>query len=275
MFSLVQRTAHHPPVQIVILLGLSLLLAFPRAAHGQGSGPDTLYYVLSDASSFNVGCYGPCDCAVRSTPLRGTFRLRKTDVNPMFTTYAVENFRAAFPEPAGVIDVSGSGDYRIGGEVAITQQLRLDLVIGGRPPQAFDSGVVSGGYDFPAISIEAAAHGFACYDTVVQVVAKPGTAGLPGPPRAEDLLGVTPNPFRGSAEVVFQLRGTGRADVSVLDAQGRLVAWLSRGAEWSAIPHTLRWDGRARDGRAARAGIYWIRVESASGTTQRRVAKLD
>ena len=41
-------------------------------------------------------------------------------------------------------------------------------MIGGDYAQSFDSGLVPGGSDFPAITISTAAHGFACYDTTAK-----------------------------------------------------------------------------------------------------------
>jgi len=38
--------------------------------------------------------------------------------------------------------------------------------------------------------------------------------------------------------------------------------------------HTVRWDGRGEGGRVAAGGIYFLRVEAASGSGVRRVVLL-
>jgi len=40
------------------------------------------------------------------------------------------------------VSIVGSGDYKIGGEVALRQQMTLDLQVWGGPVQHFASGVV-------------------------------------------------------------------------------------------------------------------------------------
>jgi hypothetical protein len=80
---------------------------------------------------------------------------------------------------------------------------------------------------------------------------------------------VAPNPMRGETQVELHLDpalpGGARIPVRVrvMDVAGRPVARLADGS-FEAGTHLLRWDGRRDcDGRAAPAGVYWLRVEVA------------
>jgi hypothetical protein len=71
------------------------------------------------------------------------------------------------------VSIIGSGHYRLGGEVALTQQLTLDLQVDGGPFEHFDSGVVAGGGGFPVIDVQVSVSGAICFNTVIHVVAQP------------------------------------------------------------------------------------------------------
>ena len=69
--------------------------------------------------------------------------------------------------------VTGSGTYRIGGEFARMHQLRLDLKVADRPIVHYDSGLIAGGAEFPAIVLSIAMNSMICRDTVFHLQAKP------------------------------------------------------------------------------------------------------
>jgi hypothetical protein len=69
--------------------------------------------------------------------------------------------------------ITGSGTYKRGGQVAVQQQMTLDLVVDGTPQQTFDSGLVTGGETFPKINITISVNGMVCFDTVIGVVSSP------------------------------------------------------------------------------------------------------
>jgi hypothetical protein len=71
------------------------------------------------------------------------------------------------------VAITGSGHYRLGGEVALTQQLMLDLQVDGGPVEHFDSGVVAGGSGFPLIDVQVSVSGAVCFNTMIHVVAQP------------------------------------------------------------------------------------------------------
>jgi hypothetical protein len=140
-------------------------------------------YRLQSGSTVQQGCFPPCACPLGAPqPLRGSFALVELSATPLFREFAVVqvNWRvagAATPLPS---PIRGSGFYRVGGEVAVLQQLSLDLRVGATPVQHFDSGLVSGGGDFPVLDITISLNGLHCFDTAIHVHALPSmtSAGL-------------------------------------------------------------------------------------------------
>jgi hypothetical protein len=79
-------------------------------------------YVLLEGSTLTDDC-PVCARPPIVVPLRGSFTLRLVDANPLFSTYALAGIDFfAGGGPAWNYKVTGSGEYRIGGEVAITQE---------------------------------------------------------------------------------------------------------------------------------------------------------
>lgn len=76
---------------------------------------------------------------------------------------------------------------------------------------------------------------------------------------------VAPNPFRAATRVRLQLARSEALTVTVLDAAGRLVRTLARGACFEAGARSIEWDGRDEAGGEARSGVYFCRVESERG----------
>ena len=61
-------------------------------------------------------------------PLRGAFELRLTELNPLFSRYAVVNLSFTAGSTR-IYTIKGSGTFQIGGEVALVQQMQLELEI--------------------------------------------------------------------------------------------------------------------------------------------------
>src|SRR5437016_10878778 len=162
----------HNPLSLPVL-ALVLVVAAAAPAGAQSTTSPTLYR-LDAGSSFSRGCYGPCECAVFTTKdIRGTYTLALDHVDPLFTWYRVE--KVNWVVALGGVDtrVTGSGTYRVGGEVALQQQMKLTLTIGDEGAQTFDSGLVSGGGSFPEIDIAMSMNGMSCFDTVIDIRSKP------------------------------------------------------------------------------------------------------
>ena len=88
--------------------------------------------------------------------------------------------------------------------------------------------------------------------------------GLPGLALAQN----SPNPFNPSTEIRFTLAQSGRVNLRVFDAAGRLVRTLVDG-DLPADTHAVNWDGRADDGGRAAAGVYLYRLETPEGVLSR------
>src|SRR4030095_7653689 len=104
-----------------------------------------LRYELTEASTYTVGCYDPCDCAISiPVPVTGFLELRPIESNPLTNTYEVSSILWTVSQGDGSFEVLGCGTYTVGGEVAIMQRLVLDLLVDGSVMH-FDSGVELGG----------------------------------------------------------------------------------------------------------------------------------
>jgi predicted lipoprotein with Yx(FWY)xxD motif len=84
---------------------------------------------------------------------------------------------------------------------------------------------------------------------------------------------VWPEPFSDRVEMEFVARVATSVRATVLDLRGRVVADLGT-SRLTPGAHRLAWDGRASDGRAAAAGIYFFRVEGPGIALSRRIVRL-
>ncbi len=82
-----------------------------------------------------------------------------------------------------------------------------------------------------------------------------------------------PNPFGQSASVALELPTSSKVTLGVYDARGRLVRVLEEGA-LPAGRHEFTWNGRDSEGRELPSGIYFIRVETRSGSATRKAVLL-
>jgi len=148
-------------------------------------------YSLVDGSTFQRGCYDPCDCPLGpEIPMRGTFGLVPLSEDPSYSEYAVVNvdWNVLASSVNEVFPIKGCGKYLIHAEFVVQHRMGLHLSIGGEERAHFDSGLVIGGSEFPRIDIVVSMNGMECYDTVLHVVAEPsqeevcgGFAGIPCP----------------------------------------------------------------------------------------------
>lgn len=160
-----------------IVLAVILPWLPPLPVRAQGTDPARVPYYLTTESTFQRGCFDPCDCLLEpQRRILGAFLLRPAGLDPLFTYYDVTDVDWVVGPASDPLRVTGSGSFRIGGEVAIQQQLSLDLQVGSDPPEHFDSGLVVGGGAFPEIHLSISIHGMVCYDTVIQVHARPAIA---------------------------------------------------------------------------------------------------
>jgi hypothetical protein len=252
----------------------SLLAAAP--AHPQGTVPDLVLYQLSNpASEFERGCFAPCMCPVLiQSPLAGSFVLRRSHVDPLFTYYDVLDVRWTVPGSTKPVSITGSGTYRRGGEVALAAELSLDLSFDGNPPEHFDSGLQPPGAPFPGIVTRISLHGEYCHDSVLVVDARPfAVASVGADPRGPSLT-AAPNPFVGAIEIAFTLPRGGIVELGVFDVGGRRVRVLANRGWLASGAYAHAWDGRLDSGIAAPPGLYVVCLDAPSGRITRTEAKL-
>jgi len=92
----------------------------------------------------------------------------------------------------------------------------------------------------------------------------------PQVPSSGLLVSCAPNPFSSQTSVRFRLPEPGGAALTVYDVAGRKVRSLGEG-RFEAGAHSAVWDGRSDGGAPAAAGIYFVRLRTASGTAVGRV----
>jgi hypothetical protein len=108
-----------------VMLGVGLI----TEAWGQLPGEATRIYTLLSGSELTDDC-PVCGRPTIVAPMTGTFRLRFLDQNPLVTRYRIEAISFHAGNPGGVqYSVSGSGNYQVGGEVAVAQDIFLDVAI--------------------------------------------------------------------------------------------------------------------------------------------------
>src|SRR5262245_33599853 len=112
---------------LLFLLLCGLVAAGRPAMAEKGVASASVLYRLRKDATFQEGCFGVCLCAVISAPVRGTFVLTRTGFDGLFDNYAVTEVNWVMSIDGKDALVTGGGKYRIGGEVAVQQQLTLDL----------------------------------------------------------------------------------------------------------------------------------------------------
>jgi hypothetical protein len=110
-------------------MAVVLLLAHLPAARSQSPGTVPWRYTLVHGATWVDDC-PICGRPTILLPLRGTFDLQWVREDPLFQYYALENIRfEAGGEGGPRYLLTGRGEYRFGGEVALTRRLTLDLKV--------------------------------------------------------------------------------------------------------------------------------------------------
>jgi hypothetical protein len=79
-----------------------------------------------------------------------------------------------------------------------------------------------------------------------------------------------PNPARSSVALSYESRAP-IDDCEVFDTGGRLVRRLDTPGDLTPGEHEITWDLRSTSGRRVPAGLYFIRVDSPTGTEARKL----
>ena len=102
----------------------------------------------------------------------------------------------------------------------------------------------------------------------------PALAVTPGRGVREGLDPVRPNPFRSGTEVAFTLPAATQVSLGIYDLMGREVRAMARGERLALGAHRMTWDGRRNDGGEAPAGVYFVRLRTATGHWSRPVLRV-
>lgn len=162
------------PALLLIPVLMLVLAASGQASAQTATDSLPVLYRMDKGSQYQQGCFDPCLCPVMfQEPVKGTFVLTPSGVDPLFTNYAVTGINWMVTLGGTDTFVTGSGTYRIGGEFALEQELTLDLKVGDNPVERFTSGRVIGPAPFPAIGVTISRNNQTCFDTVFRVQASP------------------------------------------------------------------------------------------------------
>ena len=159
-------------------------------------------YGLSPESAFEEGCFEPCECPLLlARGVGGEFTLIPQEAEGDVRVFEVADLLWDVSMADGPMEVKGSGTFRVGDGPEPLQRMELDLAVGTRPVQRFDTGWIPGRVASPEIDLVLSMHGLFCFDIVFRVKA----ISL-GPPSLEDdlrrhlwpLPGRLPKPNRGA-----------------------------------------------------------------------------
>ena len=95
------------------------------------------------------------------------------------------------------------------------------------------------------------------------------------PSEGARVLPASPNPFRRSTSVRFELSQPASVRLEIFDMRGARVAALWDGDVLPAGGHATTWDGRDHAGRLAPPGLYLVRLEAGGKAWVGRVVRLD
>ena len=82
-----------------------------------------------------------------------------------------------------------------------------------------------------------------------------------------------PNPFNPRTTVTYTAPSPGEVKVHIYDARGAIVKTLFEGHRVAGA-YSVDWDGRADNGDAVASGLYFVRIEHASGVRSKKMVLL-
>ncbi len=82
-----------------------------------------------------------------------------------------------------------------------------------------------------------------------------------------------PNPFNPHTTIAFDLARAGQVRIEIFNTKGQKIRKLTSG-DFSAGAHSVNWDGTDDGGQAVSSGLYFYRMQSASGLQTRKMLLL-
>jgi hypothetical protein len=186
------------------LAGLAAIVATCTSVQSVRADGPSVGYLVRPGSRLLEGCVNECRCVTLwFDDLRGGFNLTRQlpDPDPFFATYTVGDVH--FEAPTIGWTYGGSGQYRLGGDPALTNQLQLDLQFADQLWH-FDSGVVlvqgNPGLS-PVIRIDINRNHLECYDTIFTLVAsRTSDWNASGDRTVQDVFEFLADYFQGSGD---------------------------------------------------------------------------
>jgi hypothetical protein len=83
-----------------------------------------------------------------------------------------------------------------------------------------------------------------------------------------------PNPFNPRTTVSYTAPSRGAVTIAIFDLRGARIATLVNNEERAAGAYSVQWDGRGDNGVTAASGVYFARIEHASGTRSKKMVLL-
>jgi hypothetical protein len=91
-----------------------------------------------------------------------------------------------------------------------------------------------------------------------------------GPPQANTITSIYPNPFNPHTTIAFALAESGPVELAIFDLRGRPV----RVVESGPLPigsHQVTWDGQDDEDRAVPTGTYFCRLSTPQGSQTKKL----
>jgi len=94
---------------------------------------------------------------------------------------------------------------------------------------------------------------------------------------APRLIAVTasPNPFNSGVRIGYTVPWDAFVKVTIHDVAGRVVTHLDQGRLQAGEERVVRWNGLARNGQRAAAGVYFVRVETPYENATVKIVRVD
>ena len=81
--------------------------------------------------------------------------------------------------------------------------------------------------------------------------------------------------YPSTTDITFKLGAAANVNVLIYGASGNLIAEVEKGRALNAGLNTVRWDGKDRNGKAVRDGIYIVVIDAGGKATNKTVAVLN